>query len=144
MTISKQSQKIAISFVIVLGLSLSMIIFDLSRMNIMQSKLDAIIKEHTVKSELMSILRNGLYERQIRLRNIILMKDPFERDDEATRFNFYENKVVAARNKFSSMRLSEKEKQLFEKMKAAMTVAHRAQLVLIEDSIYHQDKDINH
>lgn len=144
MTISKQSQKIAISFVIVLGLSLAMILFDLSRMNLMQSKLDAIIKEHTVKSELMSALRNGLYERQIRLRNIILMKDPFERDDEAAKFNLYENKVVSARNKFLSMKLSKEEKQLFEKINAAMIVAHRAQLTLIEDSIYHDDKEINH
>lgn len=76
MMISRHSRKIAISFVIVLGLSLAMILFDLSRMNIMQSKLDVITKEHNIKSNLMMTMRHGIYERQVSLRNIMLMKDP--------------------------------------------------------------------
>ncbi|MCW8899104.1 MAG: ATP-binding protein [Gammaproteobacteria bacterium] len=142
MKISKPSKKIAISFVVVLTLSLVMILFDLSRMNIMQSKLDVITKEHNIKTELMEVMRNGLYERQVRLRTILLLIDPFERDAEATNFNAYENNVVAARNKFANMQLNTEEALLFEEIQAAMRVAHQAQLQIIEDSIYHQDKEI--
>lgn len=142
MNISKQSQRIALSFTVVLGLSLAMMIFDLSRMQIMQSKLDTITKEHNAKSHLMGTMRNGLYERQIRLRNIMLMKDAFERDAAASSFNHYEVKVVTARNKFLKMTLSEKEKKLFQEIRFAMVIAHRAQAKLIEESIYDEDKEI--
>lgn len=142
MKLSKQSQRIAISFGVVLGLSLIMVSFDLSRMQIMQSKLDSIIKEHNVKSLLMGTMRNGLYERQIRLRNIMLLQDAFERDAAASSFNRDEVKVVTARNKFLKMTLSEKEKKLFQEIAFAMKIAYRAQAKLIEESIYNEDKEI--
>lgn len=142
MNISKQSQRIAFSFAVVLGLSLAMVIFDLSRMQNMKSQLDVIIKEHNVKSHLMGTMRNGLYERQIRLRNIMLMKDAFERDAAASNFNHYEVKVVTARDKFLKMTLSDKEKNLFQKIRSTMVIAHRAQVKLIEESIYNEYKEI--
>ncbi len=121
---------------IVLGLSLAMIIFDLSRMNIMQSKLDAITKEHNVKSGLMMSMRHGIYERQVSLRNIMLMDDPFERDEGRANFNSYALNIVNARNRFSQMSLNEKEKKLLAEINASMILAYRAQINLIDSSIY--------
>ena len=142
MTISRHSRKIAISFMIVLGFSLAMIIFDLSRMHTMQSKLDIITKEHNIKSELMSIIRYGMYERQINLRNIMLIEDPFERDIGTTKFNNSAVYVLEARRKFSEMPLSKEEKKLLNEINDAMAIAYRAQIKLIENSIYEEDKKI--
>lgn len=132
----KHSQKIAISFVIVLSLSLSMVIFGLSRMNIMQSKLDSITKEHNVKSALMTAIRHGIYERQVSLRNVMLMSDPFERDEGKTIFNTYALDVVTARNQFSAMPLNAQEQKVLKEINEAMVKAYQAQVSAIDASIY--------
>lgn len=136
MMIYKHSQKIAISFVIVLGLSLSMIIFDLSRMNIMQSKLDSITKEHSIKSALMMTIRHGVYERQVSLRNVMLMSDPFERDEGKTIFNAHALDVVTARNQFAAMPLNAQEQKVLKEINEAMVKAYKAQVSAIDVSIY--------
>ena len=124
------------SFVIVLGLSLAMIIFDLSRMKVMQSKLDVITKEHNIKSSLMMTIRHGIYERQVSLRNIMLMEGPFERDDGKTIFNSYALDIVRARDNFSKMQLSEDERELLDEINEAMALAYVAQIESIDASIY--------
>ncbi len=136
MMISQHSRKIAISFMIVLGLSLAMITYDLSRMRIMQSKLDVITKEHNVKTSLMTTFQHGIYERQISLRHILLMEDPFDRDLGKTEFNSYAVNIVEARSDFLRLPLNEKEKILITEISTAMVVAYKAQLDLIDASIY--------
>lgn len=142
MMISRHSRKIAISFAVVLALSLAMIIFDLSRMRLMQEKLDVITTEHNVKSSLMMSMRYGIYERQVSLRNILLMSDPFERDEGKTHFNSYALNIISARNAFSKIPLNSKEKKLLEEINAAMVLAYRAQVNLIDRSIYDTEKKI--
>lgn len=142
MIISRHSRNIAISFMIVLGLSLAMIIFDLSRMSLMQSKLDVITKEHNIKSGLMMIMQHGVYERQVSLRNIMLMTDSFERDTGRTDFNSYALNIVNARNKFSNMVLNEQEKKLLVEINATMALAYKAQINLIDASIYYDNEII--
>ena len=136
MMISKHSKKIAMSFVVVLGLSLAMIVFDLSRMKVMQSKLDVITKEHNEKSALMMTIRYGIYERQVSLRNIMLMDDPFERDEGKMIFNSYELEIIEARNKFSKMQLSEYERKILDEINESMALAYAAQIQSIDASIY--------
>jgi signal transduction histidine kinase len=137
--ISKHSRKITISFVIVLGLSLAMIIFDLSRMKIMQANLDVIINEQNVKSALMMTIQHGIYERQVSLRDIMLMDDPFERDEAKMEFSQYAVDILTARNKFKAMPLNEKEKKVLSEIQDEMILAYQARTKLIDTSIY-QDK----
>ena len=136
MMISRHSQKIAVSFVVVLALSLAMIIFDLSQMRIIQSKLDIITQEHNVKSALMMDIRHGSFERQVSLRNILLMRDPFERDEEKVVFDSYASKIASSRNDFSSMDLNEKEKKILDEINAAMAITYGMKIKLIEKSIF--------
>lgn len=142
MMISIHSRKIATSFVIVLSLSLVMIIFDLSRMKLMQSKLDIITQEHNVKSALMMSVRHNSYERQISLRNILLTQDPFERDKEKALFNSFAAKIANSINKFSSMPLDESEKKILAGINAAMALTYSVQINLIERSIYGEENKI--
>lgn len=142
MKISKQSTNIAISFVLVLTLLLVMVLFGLNRMNLMQSKLDVITKEHNVKTDLMVSIRNALYERQIHLRNIMLIQDPFERDLAAATFNRFEVDIVAARDKILAMSLSKDELKLLNEIRENMAFAYQGQIKIIEDSIYHGDQEL--
>jgi len=139
---SKHSKKIAISFALVLGLMLIMIIFDLSRMYIMQSKLDSIVKGHTVKANLMMTMRHGIYERQVSLRNILLLNDVFERDAAKTKFNSFALDIITARNEFASMQLDAREKVILAEINDSMAKAYKAQLSLIDTSIYNDEKII--
>ena len=136
MAISRYSRKIAISFVLVLGLLLAMVAFDLSHMNTMQSKLDLITKEHNKKSNLMVIIRNSIYERQVSLRNILLLTDPFARDEGKTKFSRYAVDIVKAREEFLNLPLTQKEKNLITKIIEKMPDAYQAQHKLIEISIF--------
>ena len=142
MMISKHSRKIAISFAIVLALSLVMIVFDLSRMKLMQLKLDVITNEHNVKSALMMSMRHGIYERQVSLRNIMLMTDPFERDIGKTTFNSHALDIVTARDLFSRLPLNGEEGKVLKQINAAMVLAYEAQINLIDTSIYDEKKKI--
>ena len=142
MAISRQTLIIASSFIIVLSLSLVMMIFGLKQMQIMESKLDIITKEHNIKSELMMAMRHGIYDRQVSLRNIMLMDDPFERDEGKTIFNSYALDIINARNKFANMPLNEKEKKILADINAAMVKAYEAQISIIDASIYQEEKEI--
>ena len=142
MIISRHSRKIAIGFVIVLGLSLSMILFDLSRMKIMQSKLDVITNEHNLKSNLMMAMRHGIYERQVSLRNIMLQKDSFERDIGKTKFSSYALNILKARNEFAQFPLNEEEVSLLKQINDSMPLAYDAQVNLINKSIYQENEKI--
>lgn len=143
MKLSKQSTSIAISFVLVLSLMVVMILFDLSRINQMQAKLDVITKEHNFKIDLMVSIRNALYERQILMRNIMLIKDPFEKDRYGTEFSRSELGIVAARDKITSMSLSKDEIALLNDIQKNMRIAYDAQYKIIEKSIYHGNPEIN-
>lgn len=142
MTFSKHSRRIAISFIVVLSLSITMMLFDLTRMKNMQSKLDVITKEHNVKSSLMTTMKNGIYDRQVSLRNIMLMDGTFERDEGKTKFASYALNILDARKRFSSMKLDEKEKLLLEEINESMPLAYAAQIKLIDNSIYFENKKI--
>ena len=143
MMIPRHSRKIAISFSIVLGLMMILILFGLSRMKIMQEKMDIITQQHNVKSGLMMIMRHGIYERQVSLRNIMLMDDPFERDQGKTNFNSHAIYVVQARNDFAKMPLNKQEREVLDKINIAMVKAYNEQMKLIDSSIYNADKEIS-
>lgn len=140
--ITKHTKNISVSFSILLGLLLIMIVIALSRMNVMQDKLDVIIQEHNVKTSLMFTMRRGVFKRQVSLRNIILMDDPFDRDEGKEVFNSHAAKVLEARNKFSLMKLDEKEKELLVEMQNAMNDAYQTQIKLIDESIYNEKATI--
>ena len=143
MMISVHSRKIALSFVIVLGLSIAMIMFDLSRMKTIQSNLDTITKDHNYKSSLMIKMRQGIYKRQVSLRNIMLMNGTFDRDEGKTEFDSYAQNIRMARDLFSSLPLNVKEKEILKKIVYWMNKAYEVQIKLIDLSIYEGDKRIS-
>ncbi|MDH5395221.1 MAG: ATP-binding protein, partial [Gammaproteobacteria bacterium] len=87
-------------------------------------------------------MRHGIYERQVSLRNIMLMNDPFDRDKGKEIFNSHALSILDARKQFESMKLNSEEKNLLDEIKKIMVVAYAAQLDLINASIYDFNKKI--
>ncbi len=140
--ISEDSLKIALGFLVMLVLLVVMTLLGLSKMQDIQSKIEVITSENNLKTELMMTIRHGIYEREVSLRNILLLDDPFERDEGKSRFNQHAIDIVAARNQFATMRLNDREKQLLEEINAAMRKAYYAQVNLIDKSIYRAEEPI--
>ncbi len=140
--ISPDSRKIALGFLVMWVLLLIMIVQGLSRMQAIQKKIEVISNENNVKTELMMAIRHGIYEREVSLRNIVLLDDPFERDEGKNKFNSYAVDIILARNQFARMRLNDKEKALLKEINAAMVQAYHAQINLIDASIYNAEAPI--
>ncbi len=140
--ISEDSLKIALGFLVMLVLLVAMTLLGLSKMQNIQSKIEVITSENNLKTELMMTIRHGIYEREVSLRNILLLDDPFGRDEGKSRFNQHAIDIVAARNQFATMRLNDREKQLLKEINTAMRRAYYAQVDLIEKSIYYAEEPI--
>lgn len=148
MMISRHSRKIAAGFTLLLGLMLILTLFDLSRMKIMQDKMEVIIQQHNVKHQLMMTMREGIFKRQVSMRDVVLAPDPFIADDKKTLFNSYALVIIQARNKFALMPLSDSEKEILENINKAMIVAYERQTTIIDKRIYNEQKisqaELNH
>lgn len=140
--LSIHSQRIATSFVIVLSLLVALVLFESSRLDIMQEKIDAIVKEHNVKTQLMITMQHGIYDRQVSMRTLLLLDDVFERDEERLIFSSFAGKIIAARDQFAKMNLSYEEQDVLEEMNDRMVVAYNAQINLIEKALANEDEVI--
>jgi signal transduction histidine kinase len=75
----------------------------------LQSHLDTLVGHQINKIRLAVDMRNYARQRTHSIQRMILLDDPFDRDDEFLRFNSYGAKFVLARTEFLSHELSKKE-----------------------------------
>jgi nucleoside-triphosphatase THEP1 len=80
-----------------------------------QQRLDMIVVDHMKKIDLSTHMRRSARERTISLQNMIIMTDPFERDDQWMLFKKHAADFIEERNALLSMQLSNREKQLINK-----------------------------
>jgi len=95
-----------------------------------QSRLKTIAQNHNVKTELVTSMRYAARERTVSLYRMLLLKDPFERDDEFMTFNRYAIVFMEARRSLLAMALNDKEQRALEKQ-AELT----QQAVALQESV---------
>jgi len=139
MNVSKQSKSIILGFSFLLILMSALIFISLSRMKIMQVQLNSITQQHIVKTSLLETMRAGIFNRQVSLRNIMLMPDPFDKDEEKTVFNKYALSVLIARNKIEKMTLSNEEKHSISLIKNAMQDGYKYQQKILREIIFSEN-----
>jgi len=111
----RQSQyTISIGFVLVLILMAAIAVIGLTRMAAINERMNVIVSQHNVKTDLVATMRNAARERSISLHRMALMTDPFDRDDEYLYFRRMAAEFLKARNALKAMPLSEQEKKIFE------------------------------
>ena len=95
------------------GISLSLMVvlalIGLLNMASIQERLDTVIRQNNVKTELARQMREISRERTVCLYRMIASPDPFIRDEEFMRFNSLAGEFVAARTRFLELGVDELE-----------------------------------
>lgn len=103
---------ISLGFVLVLILMATIAIIGLTRMAAINERMNVIVNQHNVKTDLVSVLRNAARERSISLHRMTLMTDPFEQDEEFQYFRKQASEFLAARDALKAMPLSATEQNI--------------------------------
>ena len=71
---------IALGFILILSMLGAVAIVGLMRMAAIQSRMDSIVNQQNIKTDLVVTMHNAARERSIALHRMALMADPFDRD----------------------------------------------------------------
>lgn len=90
--------------------------YALWRISTINDELSAVVNVHNVKSELIADLRDAMRQRQLSLRDMLILEDPFERDEAWERHTLAASQFIVARLKLLDMPMSTDEKLAFDVM----------------------------
>lgn len=79
-----------------------------------QGRLETLVDEHMQKIRLSVEMRNNARQRTHSIQRMILLDDPFDRDEEFLRFNIYAARFARARTAFLASNLSEQERAVID------------------------------
>ena len=97
-------------FTLVLLLMFALTLVGLQQMAAINVRLERIVEENNVKTELATVMRDSLRERAVSMHTIVVLKDAFEQDSERLRFYSYGENFAVARQKLDQMVSSMEEK----------------------------------
>jgi diguanylate cyclase (GGDEF)-like protein len=97
-----------------------------------QAQLDQVVHERMAKAALGFTMQKYARERSLSLMRLIVLDDPFERDEEWMRFNGHAAKFIEARQALLNMPLAESELRLLEEQGTLTGLAVPVQNRIIE------------
>ena len=103
---------LVIGFTVALMLMVMIFAVGLTSMSAIQDRLKEIAESQNVKTELATSMRYAARERMLSLYRMLLLEDPFERDEEYMVFNRFALQFITARNQLLEMQLSDEEQRL--------------------------------
>ena len=103
---------ITAGFAVVLLLMALMIMIGLDRISQVHNRLDVIVHEHNVKTELLNNMRTAARERSVTLLRLSITDDPFDIDEGIMEFRAHASDFMVNRNELEAMRLTEREQEL--------------------------------
>jgi len=101
-------------FVALLALMLFLTGLSTVYLNTTEEQLEKIANVHMGRIELATRMHNEARERTINLQKMILLTDPFERDEQWVQFNTHAGAFAAGRSELLKMRLAPQERELLE------------------------------
>jgi diguanylate cyclase (GGDEF)-like protein/PAS domain S-box-containing protein len=111
---SKTKKRLFIGFAIQLSMMLLLILISLLAMNAINGRLETIAKNNLIKVEIASDMLHAARERSILLHRIVLLDDPFERDELGLRLDAYGTEFGNNRIKLKELQLSDAETAILE------------------------------
>jgi two-component system sensor histidine kinase/response regulator len=100
----------AISLLLMVGLTVA----GLNQMASLNANLEHIVNENNVKTELASTMQDALRNRAISMHTIVVLTDPFAKEDELLRFYEFGDTYASARQKLEQMSLTDDERVVLE------------------------------
>ncbi|MDP2879240.1 MAG: MCP four helix bundle domain-containing protein, partial [Sulfuricella sp.] len=124
-------------FTLVLLLMFALTLVGLQQMAAINVRLERIVEENNVKTELATVMRDSLRERAISMHTIVVLKDAFEQDSERLRFYSYGENFAVARQKLDQMGSSMAEKLVMAEISNLTQTTHPLVIKAIELAMAH-------
>lgn len=109
-----------LGFAVVLFLMIALMAIAVLWMQRIDRELDAIVKYNITKIELVYTMQTALRERAIGMHAIVLLQDPFEKDEEFQRLSVLAGTLIKARTQLENMRLNHEEKAALATVRKVM------------------------
>lgn len=111
----KTKTVVGLGFAAVFSLTVALTLLGLSRIHESVKHTEAIVHQDNLKMRLVTQMRTAARERTLSLHKMIVLTDPFARDEEWLRFNALGSAFVEARQQLLGLELSAKEQQLLSR-----------------------------
>ncbi|MEK7697736.1 MAG: MCP four helix bundle domain-containing protein, partial [Pseudomonadota bacterium] len=128
----KRRLGVGAGFVALLALMLFLTGLGVVYMDSTEAQLNRVVNDHMVKIELATRLHNEARERTVNLQKMILLTDPFERDEQWVQFNNHAGAFAAGRGRLLEMKLTSQELGLLERQGKLTGVAVPLQERVVE------------
>ncbi|MBZ0095602.1 MAG: response regulator [Sulfuricella sp.] len=124
-------------FALVLLLMFALTLAGLQQMAAINVRLERIVEENNVKTELATVMRDSLRERAISMHAIVVLEDAFERDQELIRFYDHGGSYAKARQALDQMVSTEEEKLILAAISNLTLTTQPVVLKTIEFAMEH-------
>jgi len=105
-----KTRYLTIGFATLLAMMVGLMTIGLTNMQAMNQRLKTIVNERNVKMALATEMRDAIRQRIISLYSLLMLKDPFEKDEMWLKFNGHARDFILAREKLLAMDLSPMER----------------------------------
>jgi len=112
-----------LGFSAIFGLILVLSYFMLSHLSDFRDNMTTVVENNNTKSELASTMRDAIRMRAISLRNMLFMKDIFDRDEEMLRFNAYAARFATSREELLKLPKTATEEKIYNDLFQAIRLA---------------------
>lgn len=112
----KIGARVGIGILVVVVMMLAMAIAGINYMSRISQQMKDIVEKNTVKMEMANIMQNTLRERSLSMYYMIIVNDPFLKDEEWQRFNNWATQYYFARTKMESLVSTVEEKEMMAKI----------------------------
>jgi len=123
---------IATGFGIAIALMLAITFVGTSRMHVIKSEMEAIVRENSAQTELVFSMRTVARERVVALYAMTMLEDAFAKDEAFQRYQAMASAFVKARTQLESMRMSEMERQALRESLRLIIMASEYQEQVVE------------
>lgn len=127
-------------FALVLVLMIALAMAGLNRMAAINGRLESIVNQNNVKTELATEMRDALRERAVSMYAVVILHDEFDRDAELLNFYAHGTRFIVARDKFLEIASGDEEKRLVLLIRDLGAQTLPAVLRVI-DSAIHNDRE---
>ncbi|HKK05803.1 MAG TPA: EAL domain-containing protein [Gammaproteobacteria bacterium] len=124
---------IAFGFGIMLLLMLALMVIGLFRMSNIYQRMENIADVQGAKTQIIYAMRDIVRHRSLSLYTMLLMKDPFDIDDEYMDFNRQAAQFIELRDRLESMELTDEERDLLAQAKAIIRITAPLQESVAEE-----------
>ena len=122
-------------FALLLILMVTLTIAGLSQMAAINARLERIVTQNNVKTELATEMRDALRERSVSMHAAVILRDEFEKDEELLNFYAHGTRFIVARDKFLAIASTMEERRLVGLIRDLGAQTLPAVLLVIDSAI---------